>query len=198
MTAAELLPALQSAGVVLFVTEQGTLRYRGDQAAVEQWLPEIRAHKAELIACLTTAANDEPARHPTWLVTLPTGERFSSMFCPPLSLAEVQARYPGAQIEREQDLEAGQQFIDACARDLEQLRGLYAGWPDDQATEPDSGIEATAKAVCSRCRHWTPDRINPAGGLGRCAIEAPASKRIGALWPGDGVIHCNRFEDSRS
>ena len=58
MTAAELLPTLQSAGVVLFVTEQGTLRYRGDQAAVEQWLPAIRAHKPELVELLTQAAND--------------------------------------------------------------------------------------------------------------------------------------------
>jgi hypothetical protein len=177
------------------------------------------------------AANDEANRHHSWRIVTADGERFSSMFDPPLSLSEVQARYPDALVEREPDpapapslspsaleivyrylrhigetdLQAGQEFIDACTRDPAQLRGLYedvvkmglADWPDaetEQAT--DTGIEATAKAVCSRCTHWTPDRINPAGGIGRCAIVAPASKRIGALWPGDGVIRCNQFEES--
>ena len=64
MTAAELLPVLQSAGVDLHVTKQGALRYRGDQVAVARWLPEIRAHKPELIALLTQAANDTPAEPP--------------------------------------------------------------------------------------------------------------------------------------
>ena len=180
-------------------------------------------------ATSATAETSSSATHHTWLIALPTGERFSSMFCPPLSLAEVQARYPDAQIEREPDpapslplapdalevvyaylrhigetdLQAGQEFIESVARDPEQLRGLYADvvkmgladWPDDQATEPDTGIQATAKAVCSRCTHWTPDRINPAGGLGRCAVAAPASKRIGSLWPGDGVIHCTPYQE---
>lgn len=184
---------------------------------------------AELAA--TTAANDAPDRHHSWLVTLPTGERFSSMFCPPLSLAEVQARHPNALVEREPDpapapplspdalevvycwlrhigetdLQAGTEFIDGLARDPEQLRACFedvvrlglADWPDDQATATDTGIEGTAKAICSRCTHWTPDRINPAGGIGRCTIEAPASKRIGALWPSEGVIHCTRFQEAR-
>ncbi|MBK1656508.1 hypothetical protein [Allochromatium vinosum] len=140
------------------------------------------------------------------------------------------AIYPGAEIEREPDpgpapslppdvlevvyaylravgetdLAAGQAFIEAVARDPEQLRGLYedvvkmglADWPDDQATEPDSGIETTAKAVCARCAHWTPDCINPPGGLGRCTIAAPASKRPGSLWPWpDAEIHCTRFQE---
>jgi hypothetical protein len=74
-----------------------------------------------------------------------------------------------------------------------------ADWPDDQATEPDTDTDTgiKAKAVCSRCRHWTPDRINPAGGLGRCTIAAPASKRIGSLWPGDGVIHCAQYQEAK-
>ncbi|WP_043795520.1 hypothetical protein [Allochromatium vinosum] len=140
------------------------------------------------------------------------------------------AIYPGAEIEREPDpgpapslppdvlevvyaylravgetdLAAGQAFIEAVARDPEQLRGLYedvvkmglADWPDDQATEPDSGIEITAQAVCARCAHWTPDRINPPGGLGHCTIAAPASKRPGSLWPWpDAEIHCTRFQE---
>lgn len=61
MTAAELLPAMRANGVVLFVTEQGALRYRGDQAVVARWLPQIKQHKPELIGLLQ-AANDAPAR----------------------------------------------------------------------------------------------------------------------------------------
>ncbi|MBK1653357.1 hypothetical protein CKO29_01385 [Allochromatium vinosum] len=153
------------------------------------------------------------------------------MFCPPLSLAEVQARYPGAEIAREPDpgpapslppdvlevvyaylravgetdLQAGQEFIEAVARNPEQLRGLYADvvklgladWPDAETKGIDlvDNFSGTAKAVCSHCAHWTPDRINPAGGIGRCTIAAPASKRIGSLWPGDGVIHCREFQE---
>ncbi|MCK7581550.1 MAG: hypothetical protein MZV65_41935 [Chromatiales bacterium] len=124
---------------------------------------------------------------------------------PSLSPDALEIAYAYLRAVGETDLEAGQEFITACARDPEQLRGLYADvvrmgladWPDDQATEPDTGIEATAKAICSRCRYWTPDRINPPGGIGRCTIAAPASKRIGSLWPGDGVIHCTQFQEAK-
>ncbi|ADC61842.1 hypothetical protein Alvin_0896 [Allochromatium vinosum DSM 180] len=183
---------------------------------------------AELAA--TTAANDDPDRHSRWIVRHPDGRRESIWYDPPKTAAEVIAIYPGAEIEREPDpgpapslppdvlevvyaylravgetdLAAGQAFIEAVARDPEQLRGLYedvvkmglADWPDDQATEPDSGIEITAQAVCARCAHWTPDRINPPGGLGHCTIAAPASKRPGSLWPWpDAEIHCTRFQE---
>ncbi|NVZ07683.1 hypothetical protein HW932_00225 [Allochromatium humboldtianum] len=66
-------------------------------------------------------------------------------------------------------------------------------WPTAE-TQPDTG-----KAVCARCAHWTPDRINPSGGLGRCTIAAPASKRPGSLWPWpDAEIHCTRFQETNS
>lgn len=55
--------------------------------------------------------------------------------------------------------------------------------PDDQDIPPD--LEPVA---CWQCGHWSPDRINPAGGLGRCAIRAPASRRIGSLWPRGHIV----------
>lgn len=64
MTAAELLPTLQSAGITLSLTDRGTLRYQGDESAVSHWLPEIRTHKPALIALLTQAANDAPGDPP--------------------------------------------------------------------------------------------------------------------------------------
>lgn len=45
---------------------------------------------------------------------------------------------------------------------------------------------------CTDCRHWRADAINPTGGLGSCAIEAPASKRAGSLWP-RGEITCGNW-----
>ncbi|MCK7581694.1 MAG: hypothetical protein MZV65_42820 [Chromatiales bacterium] len=126
---------------------------------------------------------------------------------PSLSPDALEIAYAYLRAVGETDPQSGQDFIEAVARDPEQLAALYADvvrmgladWPDDQATEPDSGIKATAKAVCARCRHWTPDRINPPGGLGRCTIAAPASKRPGSLWPWlDAEIHCTRFQETRS
>ncbi|NEX20924.1 hypothetical protein G3480_11465 [Thiorhodococcus mannitoliphagus] len=52
MTAAALLANLAAQGIELTLTERGTLRYRGDRAAVDAWLPEIRTHKPELIGLL--------------------------------------------------------------------------------------------------------------------------------------------------
>ena len=40
------------------------LMLSGNRSAIAAHLPEIRAHKAELIACLTQAANDEPTPPP--------------------------------------------------------------------------------------------------------------------------------------
>lgn len=232
MSAAALLLELENVGVRVAI-EGDRLRLIGDQAAIDARLDSIRAHKAALIACLTTtAANDAPDRHHTWLVTLPTGERFSAMYAPPKTAAELLALYPGAQVEREPDpapapplspgalevvyaylrhigetdLEAGTEFIDGLARDPEKLAALYADvvamgladWPTAETepdTDTDSGIEATAKAVCARCGHWRPNPVNAAGGLGRCTIAAPASKRVGSLWPGDGVIHCAQYQE---
>jgi hypothetical protein len=57
MTAA-LLAALTAAGISLSLTGRGTLHYQGDRCAVDRWLPQIRQHKAELLALLS--ANTEP------------------------------------------------------------------------------------------------------------------------------------------
>ncbi|NVZ11723.1 AAA family ATPase [Allochromatium humboldtianum] len=61
----------------------------------------------------------------------------------------------------------------------------------------DGSSEAELKpgsAVCARCAHWTPDPVNPSGGIGRCQIDAPASRKPGSLWPWpDAEISCGRF-----
>jgi len=229
MDAAEILHALADQGFSVAI-KGGGLSIVPASRLSDTLRAEIRAHKAELIACLTQAANDDPDRHHTWLVTLPTGERFSSMFCPPLSLAEVQARYPGARLTPEpdrparpiapttlavihawldhigeDDAQTRREFVEGLERDPEPLRlciedAIAAGlaeWDRPQVeTDEPTEVSTTPKAVCSRCAHWTPDRINPPGGLGRCTIAAPASKRPGSLWPWlEAEIHCSRFQE---
>ncbi|MBK5966186.1 hypothetical protein CCR95_19390 [Thiocystis minor] len=52
MNAAALLTEATQAGVSLAATERGTLKYSGDPSALERLLPEIRQHKAEILALL--------------------------------------------------------------------------------------------------------------------------------------------------
>jgi hypothetical protein len=110
----------------------------------------------------------DPA-HPVWLVTLPTGERFAARCTPPATLAEVRGWHPTAtSLEPEDDTE------DLVETGPEALPDI----PRDIGT-----AQASRSAVmCSTCRHWTAD---PAGdsGLGSCAVNAPASREQGSLWP---------------
>ncbi|AFL73572.1 hypothetical protein [Thiocystis violascens] len=108
---------------------------------------------------------------------------------------------------QEDDLTTGNDWLDGLARDPARLEGMrqmalaagvarYEPAPAP-TTEPED--EPRPMAVCARCRHWTPDTINPKGGLGQCLIAAPASRRPGSCWPWthDGAgIHCHQFEDT--
>jgi hypothetical protein len=104
MTAAALLERARADGVALALGHTGKLLATGEQAAVDRWLPEIRASKLALIACLRETAPQmlpvpipEPDEaHRLWLITLPDGERFSSSFSPPATRAEVLAWHPAA------------------------------------------------------------------------------------------------------
>ncbi|NKN34101.1 hypothetical protein [Marichromatium bheemlicum] len=45
--------------------------------------------------------------------------------------------------------------------------------------------------TCCTCHHYQRNRLNPAGGLGRCLVDAPASGGPGSLWPyPDAFIRC--------
>ena len=186
-----------------------------------------RTIEIEVSGVTGVTANAGVERHHTWLITTSDGERFSSMFCPPLSLAEVQARYPGAGLTPEpdrparpiapaslavihawldhigeDDVQTRREFVEGLARDPEQLRlriedAIAAGLAEWDRPQVETEVSTAPKAVCASCRHWTPDRINPAGGLGRCTIAAPASKRAGSLWPSpQAFIHCTRFQET--
>lgn len=63
------------------------------------------------------------------------------------------------------------------------------------ATDQDDVLEAPnhPKVACARCGYWIPNKLNPAGGIGRCRVVAPASKRVGSLWPGADDVRCERY-----
>ena len=83
-------------GVHLYSDHDGNLKGRGDQGTIAARLPEIRAHKAELIALLT-----QPRR--LWLVVRPDGTATSHSLNPPATLGEMQRWYPGAEIHPDHD-----------------------------------------------------------------------------------------------
>jgi hypothetical protein len=89
MTAADLITLARNDGLTLSMAPDGTLVVRGPAEARAHHLPEIRAHKADLVTLLT-----EP--HRLWTITEPDGTQWTSSFCPPQTLEQVRERYPGA------------------------------------------------------------------------------------------------------
>lgn len=58
MNAAEILSELTEQGVKAALSLDGQIKLTGNRTAITQWLPEIRTHKAELLALLAEAANE--------------------------------------------------------------------------------------------------------------------------------------------
>ena len=52
MTAEDLLHQIHSAGIHLVLTERGTIKAAGDDAALDKWTPVMRRRKPELIDLL--------------------------------------------------------------------------------------------------------------------------------------------------
>jgi hypothetical protein len=101
MTVAALLSDLSASGVAVRIDHAGQLKASGDQDALARLLPQIRAHKAHLLAVL--AANDaEPQTvYRLFDVIRPDGTALSVSRTPPCTLAEIEADYPGATVEPE-------------------------------------------------------------------------------------------------
>jgi RecA-family ATPase len=93
--------------------------------------------------------------------------------CPEEAVEEV----PGATPE-----EIRERYPNAAARPLDE-----AEW--GEALARMAAPAAPGPVRCRECAHWIPDEIHPAGGLGSCAVEAPASRRAGSLWPG-AELYC--------
>lgn len=70
MNPAAIIQGARSDGVELRLTDAGTIKASGDQAAVSRWLAAIREHKPEIIALL----KGSPATTSRgWLVRYPSG-----------------------------------------------------------------------------------------------------------------------------
>lgn len=158
---------------------------------------------------------DAPRRR--WLITQPGGGCLSVSCTPAEPRSEVQARYPDCTVEPEEDQSVGgtltgldleaayallrhwdeidlataQEWLDGLARDPARLQQM-------RETAVRLGLacweEPPLQAACVRCANFQRDRINPAGGLGRCLVDAPASRRRGSLWPREILIRCKEFE----
>ena len=94
-----------------------------------------------------------------------------------------------------------QEFLAILEDNLEQRQAFFeqavalglAIWSTDQDDAPEVEAPNHPKVACARCSHWIPNKLNPAGGIGRCQVQAPASKRIGSLWPGADDVRCERY-----
>ncbi|EIC19504.1 hypothetical protein [Thiorhodovibrio frisius] len=122
-------------------------------------------------------ARTSPAESRRWLVTTASGDALTVRYRPPVTLAKVQADYPGARIAPEPEPGGYPTFS-------------YAAFP-----YAAKGSDSRAPEVaCCYCWHFQRDAINPRGGLGRCAVNSPASHRNPALWPWPAAVHpCRDF-----
>lgn len=57
MSAATIIRAAENDGLRLALTDTGTVKCTGPKHVTERWAPQLRQHKAEIVAALT-AAND--------------------------------------------------------------------------------------------------------------------------------------------
>lgn len=109
MTASELLTQATADGLTLALVDD-QISAQGPRNLLARWAPELRDHKAELLAYL--AANDSAPiieaeiaddipRRCWWIMD---GRRtFTATYTPPITLAEVRAEYPGAIILEDDD-----------------------------------------------------------------------------------------------
>ena len=157
-------------------------------------------------------ADHEDMPHRLWVVSTGAETR-SVSFCPPAALPEVIKLYPGAQVAPapepdpnpahlppeteaalvrwldsidETDAEIRAEFLLNCRRDpagLTNLLGIIAKADPAPGPAQPAPTAPAAPVTCGGCLHFERDRIGNGFGLGRCGINAPASRRPPALWP---------------
>lgn len=68
-------------------------------------------------------------------------------------------------------------------------RVIFCPWCANRAQGRPIPPAPAPEVACCDCRHFQRDTINPPGGMGRCAIDSPASHHPGTLWPWPAAIH---------
>ena len=90
MNATTIIRQAGADGVTLRLSPAGTLKVAGDQAAVNRWVPVLRAHKPDIIAEMKA----RPAAVATcwgWRLTLPSGDVVEVFAVPEMTHAEALA-----------------------------------------------------------------------------------------------------------
>ncbi|EGV19030.1 hypothetical protein ThimaDRAFT_1834 [Thiocapsa marina 5811] len=121
------------------------------------------------VATVATVAVIERRR--LWMVRHPDGW-ISHSFTPPITESEVRVWHPDAEevVEEEEP-------VVVITEDVVVEEGV---------------VEVV---VCHTCDAFERNPINPVGGLGRCRVDAPASRRAGSLWPwSDAAIRCGEYQ----
>ncbi|EIC23788.1 hypothetical protein Thi970DRAFT_00299 [Thiorhodovibrio frisius] len=90
--------------------------------------------------------------------------------------------------------EARAQYLATCASDPHALAWTLAELattaPEvDAPALPQVTPSNPPEVACCHCWHFTTNAINPRGGIGRCAVDSPASHRNPALWPWPAAVH---------
>src|SRR5262245_50155217 len=97
MSVETLIQRARPAGIVLSAHGE-QLRFRGPASAVQRFVPELKAHKHELIVALTVQvvcpSTAETSGH--WLVLRPSGRPLELYFTPAITRAQLARRFPGA------------------------------------------------------------------------------------------------------
>lgn len=193
-----LLDRAKAAGIQLYF-QGGRLRYRGPGPAVEALLPELKAHKPELLTILAARPLDDAALADLVFDTAKEHGVDPLAVWRWLSAEDIQALRSGDPAETQAFRLAVQS---ACAGGRLKPDGghtLPAPWPDLPADPPSMAgmppsrgtartVSPTAKQVtCGECRHFLPDAIGDGSGIGCCRVltkvpgDWPAYPRIPRL-----------------
>lgn len=93
MTPADILEGARADGVHLMLSPAGTIKATGDSAAVNRWVPALRAHKCEIVAALLAGAGGTVFG---WRLHFADADGLEVTFAPPVDHADALAAYPDA------------------------------------------------------------------------------------------------------
>ena len=96
MNPATIIEQATADGVNLALSSSGSIKAKGDPAAVNRWLPAFREHKVDIVAMLVEPANDSTSWG--WLLHYPDREPVEIYTSPESTLAEVLRDFPEAML----------------------------------------------------------------------------------------------------
>jgi hypothetical protein len=204
------LTRLESAGIRLSA-DGGRLVVDSPAPLTDEQRGWLKRHKAQLLAALSAPSADTPRR--LWLVKTAGETRSASFCPPATvaevrrAYPDVQSVEPEPEPEPgpapadlppeveaivnrwldhigEHDPESRAEVLGNCARDPNGAAGLLRLIADAGINAASPIVEPVAEPVtCATCRSFQRDRIGDGSGLGRCRIDALASRKTPALWP---------------